>query len=336
MPGGDKERIEKPDAPGWYPDPWSATGEGERYFDGKRWGTSAKPLARHTKVPVESAPLVRRTRGRLRRSAVPIGIFVAFVAIAYGVPRLRSSHSSAVVTGPVATAPTTAGTVPNHPARSPEAAHPLGTPAPVPAVPGKFETIEDQPGDPNTPVAWDPCRPIHYVINPAGAPADGTLLIEGAIARVHTATGLQFVYDGTSTEKPSKARPTYQPARYDPTRWAPVLIAWSDEDAFPDLAGYVAGLTDSLPVYASDTTRLLYVSGQIVFDRRDLSMATAPDRGEVRAIVLHELGHLVGLDHTADRTQIMFSESQFNVRDYGAGDLRGLAELGRQACFPGT
>ncbi len=340
MPGGDKERdkerIEKPDAPGWYADPWSATGEGERYFDGKRWGTSAKPLARHTKVPVESGPLVHRARGRFRRNALPIGIFVVLVAVAVVVPRLRSSHSSKVVTGPVVVARTTATTVPTHPAVTPEAAHPLGTPAAVPAGPGKFETIQDQPGDPTKPVAWDPCRPVHYVINPAGAPADGTLLIQSAIVRLHVATGLQLVYDGASTEKPSKQRPAYLPARYDPTRWAPVLIAWSDENAFPDLAGYVAGLTESATVYAPDATRLLYVSGQIVFDDHDLATPLAPDRGVVRAIMLHELGHLVGLDHTSDRTQIMFSESEFNVRDYGAGDRRGLAELGTQACFPGT
>ena len=54
----------------------------------------------------------------------------------------------------------------------------------------------------------------------------------------------------------------------------------------------------------------------------------------VRAVMLHELGHLVGLDHTSDRHQIMFSESQYNVLDYGGGDLRGLALLGKQACYP--
>jgi hypothetical protein len=50
--------------------------------------------------------------------------------------------------------------------------------------------------------------------------------------------------------------------------------------------------------------------------------------------MLHELGHLVGLAHTSDSTQIMYSESQFNVNKYGAGDRRGLALLGAQACYP--
>ena len=51
--------------------------------------------------------------------------------------------------------------------------------------------------------------------------------------------------------------------------------------------------------------------------------------------MLHEFGHLVGLDHTADKHEIMFSEADFNVRDYGIGDLRGLALLGTQPCDPG-
>ena len=37
---------------------------------------------------------------------------------------------------------------------------------------------------------------------------------------------------------------------------------------------------------------------------------------------------------TPDRSQIMFSESQLNVRDYADGDRRGLAVMGTQACVP--
>jgi hypothetical protein len=206
-------------------------------------------------------------------------------------------------------------------------------PAQVPVDSGQFEVLTTQPGASIVPVAFDPCRPIHYVVNPRDMPTDGLALIHASVARVQTASGLRFIYDGTTTEGASKDRTPYQPDRYSKDRWAPVLIAWTNEAAFPSLAGYIAGLGEAHAEYTRDG-QLVYVTGQVVLDSQQLSVAQAPERGEVRAIVLHELGHLVGLDHTADRQQIMFSESEFNVRDFGNGDLRGLATLGTQACYP--
>ena len=46
----ERGQPEKPSGPGWYPDPWSADGKGERYFDGKHWGSTERPRGRHTTV----------------------------------------------------------------------------------------------------------------------------------------------------------------------------------------------------------------------------------------------------------------------------------------------
>ena len=60
----------------------------------------------------------------------------------------------------------------------------------------------------------------------------------------------------------------------------------------------------------------------------------SPDgKAAARAVVLHELGHLVGLNHVSDRGQIMFSESRPDVTRYGVGDLTGLSKLGQGPCF---
>jgi hypothetical protein len=329
MAKGGETGAENPSAPGWYPDPWTATGKGERYFDGKQWGSTERPLARHTTV-ARKDKTESQGSGRFRRGRVIVAIVVIGVA-AWAITEFQKNESTTTASsGGAAPAGAT-----DHPSPSrEEASHPLGSPSAVPSGSGQFEVIAHQRKQPSTPIAFDPCRPIHYVINSDGAPNDGLALVQDGVARVQTATGLHFIYDGTTTERPDKDRVPYQPKRYDTERWAPVLIAWSNEQSFPGLAGYVAGLGSSQPI-ASQNGEWMYATGQVVLDREQLSETGAPDRGAARAIILHELGHLVGLDHTSDRGQIMFSESQFNVRDYADGDLRGLALLGRQACFPG-
>jgi hypothetical protein len=317
-----------PREPGWYPDPFSATGEGERYYDGKRWGSTERPRGRHSAPePRAVTRLPTRTRRRLHRARPLIGLLV-LVALAVAIVQLRpDSGSDSGSSG----SPQAAGLAP--PPATDEAARPLGAPPPTPAGAGGYEFLVHQPSDPKVPVAFDPCRPVHYVVNPAGEPADGQQLVAQAVARVAQATGLRFVADGTTTETPDKQRAPYQPERYDDSRWAPVLIAWSDAASFPSLAGYIAGV-GAPTTWSTASRRLAFVSGLVVLDREQLDAAQLPDRGLAEAIILHELGHLVGLDHTADPAQVMYSEAQFNVRDYGSGDLRGLAQLGRQACVP--
>src|SRR5258708_2971495 len=68
MPGRGGSGPKLPRAPGWYPDPWSAPGEGQRFFDGKQWG-STEPFGRHATV----SPLRGRRRFRLRRRRAPRG-----------------------------------------------------------------------------------------------------------------------------------------------------------------------------------------------------------------------------------------------------------------------
>jgi hypothetical protein len=338
-----------PDAPGWYPDPWSATGGGERYFDGKHWGSTERPRARESTVVVPmERPRGRRRPGRgprgprgprsvkalVARYRVPL-ILVLIGVAAVGLYALQESRGPSGFSGPTSD-PSIGVTHP--PPGAEESAQRLSPTPTTIAGPGDHEFQRVQPGSETstskgTPVAFSPCRPIHWVYNPAGAPPDGLAAVRDGFARLADATGLKFVDDGETDEVPDRDRAAYLPTKYDRDRWAPVLIAWSDENGFRDLVGHVTGATRPDMLTLGDG-RSVYVSGVVVLDSADLSEAAVPDRAIVRATVLHELGHLVGLDHTTDRSQLMFSESRPDVVDYGPGDRRGLAAEGSQACFP--
>ena len=210
---------------------------------------------------------------------------------------------------------------------------PLGTPPPAPASPGAYEFAMTHEGT-DAPVTWDPCRPVRYVINPVGAPPGSDDLVHDAVRRTAGATGLTFEYLGHTDEVNAKQREPYQPDRYD-DRWAPLLISWGTEQDQPGLAGYIAGLGG--PIVGSDPSgRLTSVSGTVLLDAADLGLAMSYPDGPngVRAVIQHELGHAMGLDHVADTQQLMHSEGGGEVTDWGSGDLAGLNALGSGECAP--
>ena len=55
------------------------------------------------------------------------------------------------------------------------------------------------------------------------------------------------------------------------------------------------------------------------------------ERANLQAIVDHEFGHLVGLDHVTDPGELM-AEVNLGRTSYGPGDLEGLARLGAIPC----
>jgi hypothetical protein len=214
---------------------------------------------------------------------------------------------------------------------------PLGTPPPAPAEGGAFEFLHTQQTS-GAPVTWDPCRPIRYVVNPAGAPPGSDVLLDEAIARTSAATGLQFVNEGPTDETWSRDRDPYLPELYG-EKWAPVLITWSTQEQVPGLAGYIAGQAGPVAVSAPNQPRqtMVHVSGTVVLDASDLGAILGQPGGpeRVRAVIQHELGHLVGLDHVADVTQLMYSEgNELQSGDWASGDLAGLHQLGSGPCAP--
>jgi hypothetical protein len=183
------------------------------------------------------------------------------------------------------------------------------------------------------PVRWDPCRPIHYVVRPDGGPPGGAGAIRTAIAEVGQLTGMRFVDDGPTSEGPSADRDDVDRARYG-DRWSPVLIAWTDPEEFPGIAGF-AGLGGPDAVGGRTPGRRRYVTGMVLLNREHLGQVVTWDRGQERlsAVVRHEFGHLVGLDHVGDPSELMFSQPGVDPSGFAEGDRRGLAELSGGPCF---
>jgi hypothetical protein len=181
------------------------------------------------------------------------------------------------------------------------------------------------------PVGYDPCRPVRYVVRTAGAPPGGEALVTEAVADLSADTGLSFEYVGTTDEAPALDRPLIQPDRYG-TDWAPVLIAWATAREVPALAGDVAGIGGSAAVPGADGKGEWLAAGRLVLDSDDLgAMIADGDPAAARSVVLHELGHVVGLDHVDDRNELMYPMTSTRL-DFGPGDREGLALLGQVAC----
>ncbi|MCB2177912.1 MAG: matrixin family metalloprotease [Actinomycetales bacterium] len=201
-----------------------------------------------------------------------------------------------------------------------------------PAVPvtsaGSYAFLHTVDG---APVGYDPCRPVRYVVRPDGAPPGGQELVDEAVAEIEAATGLDFAYAGRTDEVPAVGRDLIQ-TRYGASQWAPVLIAWSTSDEMPGLAGDVAGIGGSAAVPGADGDGLWLAAGRLALDSEDLGrMLDAGYRGAARGVVLHELAHVVGLDHVDDPAELMYPTTSARV-DLGPGDLAGLALVGQVAC----
>ncbi|SDE01804.1 matrixin family metalloprotease [Nocardioides lianchengensis] len=201
----------------------------------------------------------------------------------------------------------------------------LGELVGVPDGDGEYAFATTQPGDPDEPVSWNPCRPIRYVVNPAGAPDNWEDLLAGSITAISDATGFQFEDTGTSDERDFDDRIDGL------NRPQPVLIGWADEEEVPRLAGNVAGLGGS--TYLERQRHRTYVTGAITLDSELFAELAEERNGDalMQAIITHELGHVVGLDHVDDDNELMYADN-VGQTELGPGDLEGLARLGSVDC----
>lgn len=161
---------------------------------------------------------------------------------------------------------------------------------------------------------WDPCSSIDVQVNFAGAQPSAREDLADALAQATAATGLQFVVNETDSTARSNGLHT-------------LTVLWLTERELPAFKDGTVGIGGG--AYTSEQI----LEAWVYIDADDPLIVPGTDRSVLLDVLLHELGHALGLAHVGDDSQVMFPY----VHEHGAyqaGDLVGLSLLGAtQGCF---
>jgi hypothetical protein len=204
---------------------------------------------------------------------------------------------------------------------------------------GEYRFLRRMPD--GQPYRWDPCIPIHYEVNLTDAPPAALGEVRESIERVADATGYRFVCDGTTVRTADQQIGTAFQSGATTSRWLPLLITWVPHAHFDYLADAHRAAAFGMPKTGDGAEHALYESGLIAIDAGGRLPPGFAARYSKGLVLMHELGHVMGLAHVTDGNELMWSPTvegadrapDLGLHDWGPGDRAGLEILGEHdAC----
>jgi hypothetical protein len=174
---------------------------------------------------------------------------------------------------------------------------------------------------------WNPCAPVHYRVNDALAPT-ALAGVQSAVAALSKGSGITFIYDGPTTYVPQNKQWNQPSALVISFARHNGQVGGSNQLAGGNQMGE-GGFQSRYTRLNGKITSYKITEGYVVVDAANYIAASPKVR---TATLLHELGHAVGLNHAHFATEVMFGTvSNSGAGAYSAGDLAGLAKVGRPA-----
>jgi hypothetical protein len=175
---------------------------------------------------------------------------------------------------------------------------------------------------------WEQSQiPVPWSLNAGGAPELGQAITQQTLTASFGAWSdvecsfLSFSYKGVVTVSPSDVGTM----DYDGDN----VMIWIEPGQWP--GEWVDAFAVTVPLFEENSGRI--VDADILFNRNfDWSIAVdgEPGKADLQSIATHEIGHLLGLDHTPPPDATMFwsaVEGETHKRSLAADDIQGICFL---------